>query len=231
MSKHVELIQDGRSAYESGDNHRAAALLAQAIREGADYPDVHHTLGVVYHALGRLDDARGSFERALELNPNYTEAVLNLCITYSDLGWHDEARTLFERARTQSGARVDPTTKGKIANMHADVGDAYRAAGLPEEAVAEYRRALRLCPGYSDIRTKLAMALAESGRIDEGTAELRAVLDQQPDYTPAQLNLGLFLRRTGDVEGARNVFEQILEKDPRHERAALYLRMLDSKKP
>jgi Flp pilus assembly protein TadD len=45
----------------------------------------HNNLGVVLKDLGQLDDAVKSYEKALTLNPDYTEARNNLDIVLKEL--------------------------------------------------------------------------------------------------------------------------------------------------
>ena len=85
-------------------------------------------LGVIHHEQGRYAQAREMLEEALRLNPGYTEAALNLAVTYNELGKYQEAREIYARAMAQSKAeprQLDPFARGKLANMHADVGSAY----------------------------------------------------------------------------------------------------------
>jgi tetratricopeptide (TPR) repeat protein len=80
-------------------------------------------LGVIWHDRGKLDEARGAFERALSMSPSYTEAALNLSVTLNDLGQYTRARDIYTRViqRARAAPRsLDPYVKGKLANMHAD---------------------------------------------------------------------------------------------------------------
>lgn len=222
------LLAEGRDAYRSADYVRAESLLKRALDNGAGaYADVHHTLGIIYHTWGQYPKARAAFEEALRINPNYTEAALNLSITYNDLGRYAEAQELFARIQPSPEERIDPFTRGKIANLHRAVGEAYRSTGLATEAADEYRRAIGLCPDFIDIRMDLAHALAEAGDLPGAVDQAKEVLKRRPDFEPALLHLGLFLHRTGDVEGAKEAFLKVLDLDPEHERAAMYLRMLE----
>jgi tetratricopeptide (TPR) repeat protein len=222
------ILQEGREAYGSGDLTRAETLLSQALNCGASrYADVHHMLGVVYHTWGQFSKARAAFEEALRINPNYTEAALNLSITYNDLGRYAEAQEVYMRVLPSPEERIDPFTRGKIANLHAEVGDAYRSAGLSKDAAIEYRRALGLCPGFIDIRMRLVHALADSDAVPEAIEQVRLALLDNASYVPAHLHLGLLLHRVGDVEGARKALKEVLKRDPTHERATMYLRLLE----
>ncbi len=222
------LLADGKDAFRSADYVRAEALLKQALDNGAaGYADVHHTLGLIYHTWGRFPQARAAFEEALRINPRYTEAALNLAITYNDLGRYAEAQELFLRVQPSPEERVDNLTRGKIANLHKTVGEAYRSAGLAREAAEEYDKALALCPDFVDIRMELAHALAEAGDVERAIDQMEAVLARRPGFEPALLHLGLLLHRAGDVAAAKTAFSQVLDVHPGHERAAMYLRMLE----
>lgn len=227
-----ELIDEGQQAYERGDYADAEQLLTRAVREGAErYADVQHALGVIYHGTGRFADARAAFERALEINPDYTEAAINLAITYNDLGHYAEAQDLMSRlepARRPGGATpLDSFTRGKIANLHAHVADAYRSAGALDDACREYAKALELGPDFVDIRMRLAQCLADRGATDDARSQLETLLEIKPGFTNGWVQLGLLRLRTDDHQGARSALNRALQQDPSHPRALAYLRMLD----
>src|SRR5215467_6647830 len=102
-------------------------------------------LGVVYHSQGRFSDAEEAFEAALRLNPRYTEAALNLSVTYNDRGKYDRAREIYTRAVIGAAGQpnmLERFARGKLANMHADLGAAYAGLAMFNEAVREYSKAL-----------------------------------------------------------------------------------------
>src|SRR5262245_64116739 len=175
MDDHIrELIQLGRDHYERGEYDKAERLLSEVTRTARGYADTFNMLGVIYHDQGRFAQAQEAFEQALHINPNYTEAALNLAVTYNDLGKYHEAKEVYTRAMTRSRGEprmLDPFAKGKIANMHAELGDAYAGLAMSDEAVREYEKALTLCPSFVDIRTKLALALRDMGRPDDALRE------------------------------------------------------------
>jgi len=57
------------------ENADAIAKLDQAIRSGADYPDVHVRLAKLKSKVGKFTEAREHYIRALKLNRNYREAA------------------------------------------------------------------------------------------------------------------------------------------------------------
>src|SRR6266540_3987930 len=149
----------GRAYYEKKDYARAEQYLTEVVEQNQSFADVYNMLGVVYHDAGHYQKAQRAFEAALRINPGYTDAALNLAIIYNDTGKYQAAQEAYRQALSRSGAapgQLDRFVKGKLANMYADVGDVWLSSGAFAEAVAEYERALALCPTFVDIRARLA---------------------------------------------------------------------------
>ena len=63
---------------EGGEAAQAVALLEEAARRAPEASEVQNHLGLAYWKLGRTDDARLAFERALELDCDNLAAAHNL---------------------------------------------------------------------------------------------------------------------------------------------------------
>lgn len=228
------LLDRGREHYHAGNYKRAARALTPLARDGLPFADVYHMLGVIHHQLGRLDYARGMFERALALNPGYTEAALNLAVTYHELGRYDEAKQTREHMltiRQKLGAdRIDPFVKGKLANMHADIASAYEQIGLHEEAVHEYRRAVALCPTFVDIRTRLGVSLRAAGNLAAAEREFLQAKRDHPKLVGPRLQLGMTYYSVGQRSEAAREWREVLAIDPENRFARLYLQLVQSRK-
>ncbi len=222
------LITLGREYYRAHDFDAAEACLREVADKHPGLPDVWNMLGVIHHARGRLPDAERSFEAAVRLNPGYTEAALNLAVTYNDLGKYREAREVYFRAmqRTRDEPRhLDPFVKGKLANLHADLGAAYAECLLWPEAVREYQNALALCPGFVDLRTRLAQIYRDMGDLASAAHELEVVKTQNARYVPARLALGNVLFALGRREQALAEWEDVRVLEPGNKLAPVYLQM------
>jgi Tfp pilus assembly protein PilF len=227
-----ELVALGREHFHRGDYSLAAGHLEQVLARGQEYPDVHHMLGCIYHQLGEYEAAQRSFTRALEMNPGYVEAALNLAILCNDLGQYERAQSVYAAAlaRVQSSSPdeqpLDGYTKGKLANLHAAVADGYLSVRRPAEAADELRRALALCPGFVDLRLKLANALRDAGQTGPALDEYQQAVKNAPAYLPARVALGAHLYAIGKVDEAAAQWEEVLRADPSHRTASLYLKLL-----
>jgi tetratricopeptide (TPR) repeat protein len=224
-----DLLSRGRAHYLAGEYGDAERDLAELAGADVDYADVFDMLGVIQHQDGRLLEAQAMFEKALRINPSYTQAALNLAVTYNDLGRYQEAKEIYDRVMASSrseGRPLDPFAKGKLANMHADLGRAYHELGLFAEAVGEYQRAMALCPTFHDIRTQLGVTLRDMGNGVGAARELERVREENPGYLPARIQLGLTYFTLGRSADALTEWRRILAADPGNKTASMYVAMV-----
>jgi len=226
----LKRLERGREHYENREYDRAEAYLLKVVEAEAGFADVMNMLGVIYHDRGQVGMAQEYFEKALRINPRYTEAALNLAVTYNEQGKYEEAKRIHEHATSlapQEDRDIEPFARGKLANMHADLGRAYAELQLYDRAVTQYREALVLSPEFVDIRTRLGQLLKDAGRLGESLAELEKVVETRPGYVPGRISLGAAHLANGDKQAAKREWERVLEDDPENRTAGMYLRMVD----
>lgn len=223
------LITLGKEHYQANELDRAERCFVQVVKEHRGFADIFNMLGVIYHGQGRFGEAEEAFEEALRINPSYTEAALNLAVTYNDLGKYALARDVYAKAigRSRGEPRsLDPFARGKLANMHAEVGDAYAGVGFYPEAIREYQRALELCPAFVDLRTSLANLYRDAGDLAAALRELEIARTMNPRYLPARVALGVTLLSLGRKADAVREWEEVVREDPGHRTAHSYLQMV-----
>lgn len=221
----------GREHYAAGEYAEAEAPLRRVLDKHDGFADVHNMLGVIAYQSGDPETAATAFGHALKLNPAYNEAALNYSVVLNELGRYDEAREAYagvkaERAAQPSGAdELDGFIRGKIANLHAKVAEAYVACGIYAPAIEELRTALDLCPNFADLRVKLAVALRDAGLREEALEELEGVRDDKPKYVDGRVQLGLTYWSLDRKPDARGEWETVLELDPKNRSVKAYLSM------
>ena len=92
--------------------------------------------------------------------------------------------------------------------MHAEVGQAYADAGLPREAIAEYEKAVGLCPQFADLRTRLGTLLREINELRARATSTRPPRARGPSYVPARIQLGVTLLSLGESRRGARAVEQ-----------------------
>jgi len=224
-----QLLARARERFAAGDWFGTLYLVDDLLETESGFADAHQLRGVALALLGRPEDALAAFDAALARNPEYVEALAHRGVVLAELGRGEDAAKAFERA-VQAEApegRFPRAVAGRIANLHAQLGEAYSDAGAPHEAVFEYRRALSLGPDFHDLRCRLGRHLVAAGRYLEAREELERVLRVRPELEEARTTLGLARYLSGDTDGARTVWRDCRERLPDDARVDAYLAMVE----
>lgn len=223
-----QLLAQAKEYYANKEYDRAIPLLLKVLDNGGGkFADIHHMLGQIYFDKGDFGRAQEYFEKAVRINPRYTDAILALSVTYGEIGKYEEANKLQSFAREQMEKQpdaIDPFVKGKIANMHADLASAYIEAGMPDEAVTEYKKALNLCPTFPDLWTKLGHIWREMGKKEEAKDCYYKAVEVREKFVPARIHLGLLLFQEGSRDDAVVQWKEVINIQPDNRSARMYLK-------
>jgi len=223
-------VARAKDRLDAGDAYGAIHLLREVVAGGRVFADAHHLLGLAYSLVGQPEQALAEFDRALELNPRYVDAHLNRAVTLNDLGRYDDATAAF--AAAQGLGAVDHTgisapAASQLANMHAELGEAYIEAGGVPQAIAQFEAASALRPEFLDLRYRLARLRLGTGDAAGARRDLEAILSARPGYQAARAALGMACYLLADREGARAAWAACRERDPDDPRIAAYLSLLE----
>lgn len=226
-----ELVSIGKHYFDQKEFKKAEGYLSKALEKTDQYADVFNMMGVIHHMEGRFTAAIDSFKKALTVNPRYTEALLNLAVLYNDLGQYDDAKKLYGQVRKKGKTpkpNIEPVLRGKLSNLHSNIGDIYRSVGSQKLAIDEYEKALRLNPTYIDIRTKLGQCYREDGQLKKAQKELKDALKVNKAYAPARVQLGLTYYSMGRIAEAKKEWKAVLTTSPNNDYASMYLRLVNA---
>ncbi|MCE0499591.1 MAG: tetratricopeptide repeat protein [Methylacidiphilales bacterium] len=165
----------------------------------------YNNLGLALAQEGRLDEAITSYQKALEIEPDYAGAHNNLGGVLFQMGRLDEAIVQF-----QSALEINPN----YAKAHNNLGIALAQKGRLDEAMVHYQKALEIDPNFADAHNNLGSALAQKGRVDEAMAHNQKALEINPDFAEAHYNLGNAFGKKGQMDEAIVQFQEALRLDP-----------------
>ncbi len=123
------------------------ATLEVALERQPEHAELHFHCGRVLDRLGRRDDAIGANERAVEIDPSFTRALIELGKLYCDTDRTKDAATRLEQAIV-AGA--------EYADVYYLLGNLYRDQGQVGRARSAYRSALALNNRYEAAQLALA---------------------------------------------------------------------------
>ncbi|MFQ5597747.1 MAG: tetratricopeptide repeat protein [Nitrospiria bacterium] len=227
MSDFERTYRDAQAAFDAGKYIEAHALFHRLLADDQkEYAEIHNKLGIIACHQGDLKQGVSHFEKALDINPHYTEASLNLTIAYNDIGEYDKAVGIFSRAAEKVHAEkdtIDPFILGKLANEHAHLGQLYLDFGLLDDAEEQYRKALSMRPDFVDVLTSLGIVLREKGLFDDAIGNFLKAKKIKPDYTRAMIHLGITYYMKGFTDLALEEWETIQRVCPDGKAAEVYL--------
>jgi chemotaxis protein methyltransferase WspC len=94
-----------------GKLHEAEMLCLQYLEHDKLNPSAYYILGVARLSLNRMEEAAKAFSRALYLNPDYYDALVQLALLKEREGEHLEAYRMKQRAGKLIAAEVAPNGK------------------------------------------------------------------------------------------------------------------------
>jgi type IV pilus assembly protein PilF len=165
-------------------------------------PEAHNGIGLIYwYSLGRPEDGAKEFKRALEMRPDYSEAMTNLGALYIARGQFAEAVPLLDKA-----AR-DPLYKTRTV-AQSNLGWALYKSGQAEKGIGEIRGALAVAPKYCLGWRQLGTIYSELGKLEEASKAYERYAEECPDVGDAHLLFGKILARQQRAKEARAEFER-----------------------
>jgi FimV-like protein len=219
---------------DSGDLERAIPILREVIAAEPQNSNARFQLG---SALAKKDDCAGAIpllETATESDRKYY--VLAGCL--KKLGREAEAAAALAKVRELRGG-ADARMQAKY---HAGIAHQYVEAGKLDEAIAEYRAALKLNKDLSiaiDLavtllkqgkadevvsllghetdplaRYQVALAYTKLGRLAESRAALESITNANPKFVEAWYQLGVVTLTTGKVADAERAFRTAVDLRP-----------------
>jgi len=187
--------------YLQGQNWVAARAVFQRI--AAAHPTnaaAWRGLGLVEHWSGG-SDAIAYMRRAVELQPDWTEALNNLCALLLGARRFHEAIKAMRHYLAQRPNDVE---------VLVNLGSALGISGRVLESIDIYRQAISFDPNHAVALNNLGTALGQLGRTDEGIAMLRRAVTVRPDYQIAWTNLGGGLATAGQTDDALEAYRRAL---------------------
>ena len=225
----LRLLEEAREYFIEGDYKAAEPILNQPSLVNSNNPEVFQMLATIFYNRGQFNKAVKTFRKALEVDPEYSDAAVGLSIILNDLGKYDEAKKVFEKAQgiinQRKQARQADNMDEKFAQKHIELGDLYLQYNRYESALMQYQMAQKLTANKVEISLTIAECYWQFGQTQSAVQELRALLQSQPQAHKARLKLGMVLYNNQKIAEAVDQWEHVIRFEPRNEDALRYLKM------
>ncbi|UCG57765.1 MAG: tetratricopeptide repeat protein [Phycisphaerales bacterium] len=224
-----------------GRHDEVIAELQEEIRISPQSSMGYFLLGQEYLQKKEYEEAKISYEKAISLQPNHTNAYYGLFTVCSRLKQPAEARrhmATFKRLKAEDmkilkdrNSAFDDlvSVRRSLAETYVEAQRLYQKRGNPQKAEELLERAIALNPENTDSLLELAALYLASKRIPEALQLSKRASEVEPNNSICHLNIGLCSAKLRRFAEAEQAFRKAIELTPDsssgyRELALLYLR-------
>jgi tetratricopeptide (TPR) repeat protein len=174
--------------------------------------NAHYLAGNAFWRDGSLDEAIKEFELAVEINPDYNDALVQLGYILLEDNQPKAALKSFQRA-----LQVD----SEQADVYFEIGEIYLADELLDKAASMYRETLRIAANSVGAYKRLGQIASWQDRSDAAVRYYEQGLDIDPADSELHAQLAAVFEARRDYSAATDHYQLSLLLNPRD--AACYL--------
>lgn len=198
------------------DWHSDESIYRATLKYALNDPKIYFNLARSLDEKGDKEGAILNYKKAIELNPKFSEALVNAGILYIGEGKFDIAAKSLNLA-----IKYNP----KDFFAHNALGRAYEAMGDFEKSAKAYRSAIMENESFFEARDNLAKLLLKSDKFSEALEEFKYIADKT-NNSNAYYNLGYAYYSLKDLKNAETSWKKALLIDPSNEFAVKGLKDL-----
>lgn len=146
-----------------------------------------------------------TYRRALELQPNFPDALCNLANAIKEKGKTEEAVEYYN-----SALNLCPTHADSLNNL----ANIKREQGFLDEAIRLYLKALEVHPEFAAPHSNLASVLQQQGKLEDALIHYQEAIKIQPTLADAYSNMGNTLKELQNIQGATHCYMRAIEINP-----------------
>ena len=202
--------------FRRGDSKKAAALVQAVLANHPDNARAHNVLGRIGLFNSDTDGAIAELTKSVVLQDDF-ETSYFLGIAYLGAKRLSDAVGLFDNIRS---------VMGDSAALHVLFGRAYTGAHFPEQAVAEFQKAVKLDPKYPHAHGLLGYAYLEQlgeQAYPQARAEVESELKLNPEQYYFLMLLGIATVALRDFPAAEVTLKHAIRLAPAEPTPYLYL--------
>ncbi len=171
--------------------------------------EAYFMLGLNFKEQGDIDRAMGSFQTAVENNPDLVDAWINLGQLHAEKGGK-LAKYYFENA-----VKVAPNN---ITALHAKA-EFLHFSDDRQGAIEAYRQINSIDPDYSESLFNTGIIYLEMDSLVQAKEHFNMAVETSPTYIIAYYYRGLVLEMEGNIAGAKKDYQTALNFNPEFVRA------------
>jgi tetratricopeptide (TPR) repeat protein len=172
-----KVFEEGVTASRANNPDLAIEKFKAALEMSPQCFDCQFNIGVAYMAKKDEKSTEEAWKKALELKPDYPEALNALATLYNNQKRFDEAAAMSAKAASAGGGAAGGGNADAVFNQ----GIILWNQGKIADAKVKFEEALKLNPNHPEAHYQFGMALLNEGKLAEAVAEFESYVKLSPD--------------------------------------------------
>jgi tetratricopeptide (TPR) repeat protein len=188
------------------DMKGAEEIYGKIIQADADYAPAYIQLGLIYNLTNRQPEALKSFNKALAINPQQTDALaLVVGLNVRDKKYDEALKACEDHKKKVADS---PASLALIEYLE---GNVFLAKKDSKAAQERFKKAIDTEPNNPAAYLALAEIYAREKRFDEAIKEYETVIAKNPKYLAGYMAVGTIYDQKGDGKKAETYYRKALE--------------------
>jgi tetratricopeptide (TPR) repeat protein len=202
----VLILALGIAAYRRNDVWKSVLTLWQdCSRKSPNKARPANNLGLAYSELGDYEKAVAQLEKAVRLEPEFTDAYNNLGNVYVKKKEYTKALPYYLEALKYQPENCQP---------YENLGRAYYELQQYDKALEYLAQSLKKNPDSGQTHVNLALVYHQTGDLEKEILHAERALELFPDNVLVTRNLGIAFGKKGDWERSVLYLEKAVRLDP-----------------
>jgi tetratricopeptide (TPR) repeat protein len=197
----VSIVND----INKGRTDKALVALDKLIKSFPDDALLFNLRGACHEAMNQFDQSIESFNKAVEIYPQYEEALYNLGVVQKKAGKPDDAINSYQRA-----IGINPHN----VNAYNNLGNLLTQKGHIKQSIEHLNLALNLNPKFAEAHNNLGLANMKLNKLHECINNFLLAIENNPQYEGAYINLGRVYRELNEFDNELNCYKKCLKIKP-----------------
>lgn len=211
-----QIVDHGNKFFAKGRYREAALMYRRALQKDLKFGEAYYRLGLTDLKLAAYGDAVHALRRAVELQPNNTDAITKLADLFLMAAFSDPPHSeQYVKESTELAGKLlkaDP----KSYDGHRILAQMALLGGKPADAIKEFEAANAAKPNTPELVTMYFEALVRNQQFPEGEKIAWDLLEKQKNYAPIYNALYVQYMRRNNPEQAEKVLKLKVENNPKH---------------
>jgi tetratricopeptide (TPR) repeat protein len=216
-------LDNANKFFAKAKYREAAIMYKRAIQKDMRFGEAYYRLALTELKLGNYGDAMRGLRRAVELQPNNSDAVTKLADLYLLASTQNASQAPQLRAEVSD-------LSDKLIQQNPDSFDGHRLRGQiallsrdPAGAVAEFETANKVKPYQTDLVLVYFQALVLNKQLPEAEKLAHALIDREKTYSPMYDLLYVQYARENNVAAAEELLKLKVANNPTQSRYLVQL--------